>query len=68
MASILRLLNLASEIQALMIDMAETDCRLEMLTERRLRSVVQNDDADEQLDRFREMIESVDALSGSMAS
>ena len=27
-ASILRLLNLASEIQALMIDMAETDCRV----------------------------------------
>ena len=56
-ASILRLLQLAPEIQEYMKGLAETDRRLQVLTERRLRSVVQKGNEKEQCDRVWEMIE-----------
>ena len=67
-ASVLRLLQLAPEIQEFMIDLVDADSRLHVLTERRLRSVVQIDDADEQCDKFREMIDGEGSWSASAAS
>ena len=57
LASILRLLQLAPEIQEYMKGLAETDRRLQVLTERRLRSIVQIGNEKEQCDKFWEMVE-----------
>ena len=68
MASLLRLLKLAPEIQEYMVGLAETDSRLRILTESRLRSVVQISSEDEQCARFWGMVDSEGILSESVAS
>ena len=52
----MNLLKLAPEIQDFVVNLDDTDKRLQVLTERRLRSLAQCNDSNGQVDRFAELI------------
>ena len=65
---ILNLLKLAPEIQNSIAGLEETNERLRVLTERRLRPLVQCDDHSEQVNRFEALLRGTDQSAQSICS